>query len=217
MKSMLIALGSLVCLFGSVACSILTPPTPTPLPTPDLKSMETRIAGNIFATQTASAPTATPKPTATATPQRIGRWDISTSKSSFDDSETVVVSLDADSAIKGWLDTYVPRLILRCQESQTEVYVIVGMSQAVESGARDTATVRIRFDSLAAKTQVADQSTSGKALFFRNPRAFIAEMLPRKKMIFGFTPFNASPVETSFTLDGLTEAVKPLQKACPKN
>lgn len=43
----------------------------TPVPTPDAVATETRIAANIFATQTASAPTAspaTPTPAATSTP-----------------------------------------------------------------------------------------------------------------------------------------------------
>ncbi len=49
------------------ACAPSTTPTPLP-PTPDVKAIETKIAGNIFATQTASVPTATGTPTATNTP-----------------------------------------------------------------------------------------------------------------------------------------------------
>ncbi len=49
------------------ACAPSATPTPLP-PTPDVEAIETRIAGNIFATQTASVPTATATPTATDTP-----------------------------------------------------------------------------------------------------------------------------------------------------
>jgi hypothetical protein len=44
--------------FAFIGCSPAATPTPIP-PTPDLKATETRIAANIFATQTAIAPTAT--------------------------------------------------------------------------------------------------------------------------------------------------------------
>jgi hypothetical protein len=47
-----------------VSCS----PSATPTPTPDLQATETKIAANIFATQTASMPTATNTPTNTTTP-----------------------------------------------------------------------------------------------------------------------------------------------------
>lgn len=49
------------------ACASVTP-VPTAIPTPDARATETRIAANIFATQTASAPTLTKTPADTATP-----------------------------------------------------------------------------------------------------------------------------------------------------
>ncbi|MGB8644249.1 MAG: hypothetical protein WCF84_03375 [Anaerolineae bacterium] len=49
---------------GLAACT----PAPTPMPTPDAKATETQIASNIYATQTASVPTATNTPTSTSTP-----------------------------------------------------------------------------------------------------------------------------------------------------
>jgi hypothetical protein len=55
-----------IVLFGA-SCSVL----PTPVPTADAHATETRIAGNIYATQTASAPTPDPRVTETAIAAKI--------------------------------------------------------------------------------------------------------------------------------------------------
>jgi hypothetical protein len=52
---------------------------------------------------------------------RFGKWHVSASKSQFDDSRTVVLTLIAENGIQGWLATSLPQLILRCQEGQTEM------------------------------------------------------------------------------------------------
>lgn len=62
MKKQIVLFGVLFVLFLT-SCS----PAATPTPTPDLRATETRIAANIFATQTASVPTATSTLTATST------------------------------------------------------------------------------------------------------------------------------------------------------
>jgi hypothetical protein len=63
-KSMPLVLALLLAALVASACS----PAPTPTPTPDAEATGTSIAANIFATQTASVPTATGTPTATNTP-----------------------------------------------------------------------------------------------------------------------------------------------------
>lgn len=153
------------------------------------------------------------RPTFTPAPS-VGKWLINKSKSSFDDSETVTLMLDADKSIKGWLDSYTPTLIVRCKERATEVYVVVGMQQATEKGNLDHTTVRVRFDNNTATTEQTSHSTDGKSLFFQHPFVMIDSLKKHSKLTFGFTPFNASPVETSFDLAGFSEAVKPLEKAC---
>jgi type VI secretion system protein VasI len=162
------------------------------------------------------APTNTPIPTATPLPPgaATGEWETRFSTSSFDDSQTVVVYLEAEREISGWLDTYTPVLVLRCKEREIDAYVDVGMQIEVEYGMTDSATTRIRFDKDRAETMVMNESTDGEALFFRNPAAIIDTMTRHNEMVFGFTPFNASPVETTFDLRGLGEAIKPLRDAC---
>lgn len=101
-------------------------------------------------------PTSTPKPT--ATPVATGKWQIEKEKSTFDDTTTVFLSLDADKDITGPVGDFRPSLILRCQEKETEVFLAVGMQPDVE-GLDDTATVRLRLDKEDAFTVKAGKST----------------------------------------------------------
>jgi type VI secretion system protein VasI len=158
-------------------------------------------------------PTATPIPS--ATPMPMGKWDVDHDTSSFDDSNTVVVRLDAEDDISGPYETYRPSIILRCQEKQTEAYINIGMQPDVEPDNYDGATFRYRFDKEPAKTDIASKSTDNLALFLDGPQTYIATMLKHDEMVFGFTPFNGSPVETTFDLRGLSEAIKPLREVCP--
>jgi type VI secretion system protein VasI len=149
----------------------------------------------------------------TPTPS-TGKWRTHYGRSSFDDSKTVVVSLEAEKRVTGWLTTYTPELILRCQEHETDAYIVLGMQPDVEYGKMDSATVRIRFDKGNAQELVMYESTDGEALFFRGSVSMIKDMMRHDEMVFGFTPFNASPTETTFDLQGLSEAIKPLRETC---
>ena len=222
----------MVLLFVS-ACS--SAPTATPAPTVDVGAIQTQAALMVFATQTASVPTTTDTPAATSVPTMTtaptvtetpaatptdtptaagGKWLIRFGTSPLDDSKTVIVNLAADSSVTGWMDTFTPVLYLRCQEHKTEVYVDVGMQINVEYGPSDQATVRVRFDKEQAQALVANESTDRKALFLPNPTQVISAMLKHDQLVFGFTPFNASPVVTTFDLRGLSEVVQPLLDAC---
>ena len=57
-------------------------------------------------------------------------------------------------------------------------------------------------------------SKNGEALFFQNSKDILLTMVKHKKMIFEFTPFNASPTITSFDLEYLREKIQPLIKVC---
>ena len=141
------------------------------------------------------------------------KWKTTYTQSSFDDSQTVVVSLKAQSKIKGFLESSLPKLIFRCKEGSVEIYINVGMQQDVEYDFENS-TVRIRYDKDPAFQTKMGHSTSGDALFFKNPNEVLVEMVKHKTMVFGFTPFNASPVQTSFDLIQLREKIQPLVNAC---
>lgn len=167
----------------------------------------------IFAAKSIPARTSTPMQTATPGPF-IGKWHTDVGTSSFDDSKSVVLSLEAESPVEGWLTTYTPQLILRCKEHETDAYVMVGMQVNVEYGMTDSATVRVRFGTGTAQSMVVNESTDGQALFFGAPFNVIRSMLGHDEMTFGFTPYNASPVTTTFDLRGLAGVIQPLQEAC---
>jgi len=151
-----------------------------------------------------------PKTSATT----VSKWDISKDMSRIDDSTTIVLSLDAESAISGWPGkTNRPSLILRCKQKQTEAYIVTGMPPQVEYGS-DGATVTTRLDKDRAIKLRMSKSTDGEALFFGQSVGFIKSMLRKSTLLFDFTPFNSSPVMTTFDLRGIDEAIKPLRETC---
>ena len=154
-------------------------------------------------------PTKTPQPTKSLT----GKWIIELDQSEFDDSQTVVLGVEADKPIEGWLTFSRPTLIIRCKEGDIETYVNLGLSPDVERD-YNKATVRVRFDNTEAIELKTSLSTDGDSVFFQEPKEMIYMMLNFDKMIFGFTPFNAPPVTTSFDLHGLSDVIEPLMTSC---
>lgn len=143
-----------------------------------------------------------------------GKWVTKRSVSPIDDSATVVLSLDAESEVRGWPGKVaLPTLILRCKEGRAEAYVVTGMPPDVEGGGED-ATVTVRFGEDPAGTLQLSKSTDGEALFFPEPVNLMKGMLSYDTMLFRFTPFNSSPVMTRFDLRGLRDAITPLREAC---
>jgi|CXWL01.1.fsa_nt_gi hypothetical protein len=148
---------------------------------------------------------------------QVGHWKITREISKIDDSANVFLSVSADTEIEGWpAERHRPTLILRCMEKEKSAIIQTGMTPNVESGASDAATVTLRFDKDLAENQGMSESTDKKALFFLDPDEIISKMLTHKSMLFQFTPFNSSPVMTTFNLAGLEGALKPLEQACGK-
>ncbi len=166
--------------------------------------------------QSTIAPTLPPTQTNTPPPSK-GKWQVTTSKSEFDSSTTVLLSLDAENTVEGWLTITLPTLVLMCKERELNVYVNVGTQSDVEYGLYEKATVRVRFDQNQAFETVANESTTGEALFFRDPHQMIISMLKSNEMIFGFTPFNANPAVATFDLHGLKNVIEPLKQSCNWN
>lgn len=158
-----------------------------------------------------ASPTVLPAP---APAPKISKWRIDKETSKIDDSSNIFLMLEAESSISGWLNkTHTPELTIRCKEHKTEVYIETGMSSSVEYGT-DGATVILRFDKEKAKSYNTGKSTDGEALFFSQSVGLIKQMLSHSTMLFQFTPFNSSPVMTTFDLSGISEAIKPLRETC---
>lgn len=141
-----------------------------------------------------------------------GKWgSVKSEISPIDDSESIAVYLDANSAIKGWPQKIqIPKLIFRCKENKTEVFIYTGMTEA-----GDTSEILIRFDKHKAFKEEWGHSTDNRSVFLKqSPISFIKKMMTHKSMLFQITPFNSSPTMTTFDLTGLEKAIKPLQKSC---
>lgn len=142
-----------------------------------------------------------------------GKWQVRNSVSPVDDSKTVVLMLDADTEIRGWLSAHKPSLIIRCKQGKTSAYINTGMQPTREHGS-DYITGTFRFDKNKATTLKMSKSTDSKALFFDNEIGVIKRIAKHQKMLFQFTPFNSSPTMTTFQIAGLAKALKPLRKVC---
>lgn len=198
----------LALLFGIIFVILACGNFSTPVPTIDPNLIQTAIVQTAVQ---ADALTQNANQTTTST----GKWIIATETSPVDDSQTVVLKLNAEKQVQGWLDKFLPTLIIRCKERKIEVYVYTGTQSEVESDI-DYSTVRVRFDKEQAMTLQLSHSTDGTALFFPliSLQNIVDTFHGHNSMLFEFTPFNAPPANTTFDLRGIDEAIKPLAKAC---
>jgi type VI secretion system protein VasI len=151
------------------------------------------------------------------TTKGVGKWVVRTETSPIDDSTNVYLSLAANNFVQGWLESHTPKLMIRCKENKTEAFVVTGMQATLGrlgdyGGQYYDAT--IRFDKNKATDIEMSGSTDGKALFFSDAIGIVKQMMTHQSLLFQFTPFNASPVMTTFDIRGLKDAIKPLRKEC---
>jgi type VI secretion system VasI family protein len=147
---------------------------------------------------------------------KTGKWRPTTNTSSFDDSKTVLLSLEAENSITGWPNvTRTPTLALRCKEKKTEAFVNTGMQGKPEYGQTLLVHMRGRYDHQGRTFEYEmSKSNDGKAFFFGDSIEEIKYMLNHTTLVLEFTPYNSNPVEIQFDLFGLGEAIKPLRDAC---
>lgn len=145
-----------------------------------------------------------------------GSWKVTEDRSAFDDSRTVVLSIESDDTVRGQFGPPGPALMyLRCMENATAVYLWI--NDLFLSDIQGFGVVDYRIDDRQASQLRAEGSTDNKALgLWSGGKSipFIKEMLDGKRIAFRVTPFNESPVEFSFDLAGLNQAIGPLREAC---
>lgn len=138
-----------------------------------------------------------------------GGWAVRSEISPIDDSTNVMLRLESDEEVYGSFGSSRPSLHLQCRENRTDAYVYWGTYVDNEAVA-----VLTRFDSEKATEQRWSISTDRNATFAPKPIAFIRKLLEHERFLAQVTPYGKSPVLTTFTLNGLAEAVKPLVEAC---
>lgn len=140
----------------------------------------------------------------------IGDWFISTDKSPIDDSVNVYLSIPSQEPVRSGYNTVRPTLFIRCSENKTSIFINWGLYLGLESTRMLT-----RFDSNKATTKTWSISTDNKAVFVHGSDIdFAKEMMNHNKLLTQITPYGESPVMATFTISGLSEAIKPLREAC---
>jgi hypothetical protein len=169
-------------------------PSETPLPTPT------------------SAATETPSSGIDASDAIAGKWIFDSDVSALDDSTSYTIGLEAEDSIRAWLSNPTPVLIIRCRNQQYEVYIHADTQ--LESNLDDEVYTRVRYGDEEPFSAIMDESTTGEAMFFRSGRAVARKLLTINRLVVGFTPFSANPVEAVFDLTGIETAIQPLVDEC---
>lgn len=147
-----------------------------------------------------------------------GKWVIKEEISPIDDSKTVTIILEADTPIQTRYNKSTPYLVIRCQENETEMYI--GFNTFLGSNAIYPTT---RIDSEKAVSDVKwDISNSNKAMFYNGSNNkqyvkvtdFLKKLQTKNKFFVQVIPYSENAVNTTFTIKGLDEAIKPLRSAC---
>ncbi|WP_447782951.1 type VI secretion system-associated protein TagO [Enterobacter asburiae] len=146
--------------------------------------------------------------TAAANP---GKWQTSITTSPVDDSKNVILSLSSNDTITTpFGESVIPSIYVACREKQTDVFI----NWDVYLGLEQTSML-YRLDKQKAVEKQWSISTDTKAVFYRgNDIEFVKALAKAEKLFTRITPYNEAPVTATFDLAGLSEAMKPLQKAC---
>lgn len=141
----------------------------------------------------------------------VGKWSVSTEKSPVDDSENVFLILSGNDSFRdAFGQSVTPSIYITCREKKTELFI----SWDAYLGLNET-TMLHRIDKQKAVTRTWSISSDTKAVFYRgNTIDFVKNLAKSDSMFARITPYNENPVTTTFDLKGLSNALKPIQKAC---
>lgn len=147
-----------------------------------------------------------------------GNWLVKENVSPIDDSKTITLILDADQPIEARYAQKIPKLIVRCKAAETELYIYFDVFLG-----SNTLYPITRIDTEKAVSDMKwDISTNHKAIFYNGNTAknyvtvidFLTKLQTKNKYFIQITPYGESPVHTTFTLTGLSEAMKPFKDDC---
>lgn len=147
-----------------------------------------------------------------------GDWFRMEQTSNFDDSRNVYLSTGSLSPLTCSLlgEPKEATLMIRCMENTTAIYVATNCHLA--SGFGDYGSVDFRVDEQPAFTRSLDASTDNSSLGLWSGRKSIPVIRDRilggDTLIMRLTPFNKSPVEMEFSLDGLSDQISYVRKEC---
>ncbi|EID0034502.1 hypothetical protein LA064_004677 [Vibrio alginolyticus] len=139
-----------------------------------------------------------------------GKWRVSEEKSPIDDSVNVYLSVLANETVLSGYKKVKPSLYVRCAENKTSIFIDWGLYLGL-----DETRLLTRFDKEKAKTSTWSISTDNKAIFVRGSDIkYAKKLMQHEQLLTQITPYSESPVMATFDVSGLSEAIKPLRKAC---
>jgi len=139
-----------------------------------------------------------------------GKWIVREDKSAIDDTINVYLSISSNKPIRSGYNTVRPTLYVRCAENKTNIFLTWNLYLGI-----DETTMLTRFDKQKANTRSWSISTDNKAVFIRGSDInFAKQLMKHDKLLTQITPYSESPVMATFDIRGLSEAIKPLRKAC---
>jgi type VI secretion system protein VasI len=145
-----------------------------------------------------------------------GSWTVTESKSKIDDSPSIMLTVQSSEPVRSGYKQEKADLVLRCHENNTSIYVVFG--GCYMSGNSVWSRVDIRLDNDKAFSQEWTESDGNKALgLWRYGKGLIGRikgMFGKSKMLVQASPTSESSMIAEFSIAGIQEAVKPLQKAC---
>jgi type VI secretion system protein VasI len=158
-----------------------------------------------------SAPKETPKKThAEALAEYVGSWKTATQKSKLDDSQNVIIGIDADEPIQTpYKGMVYPRLMIRCAENKTSM--IVSFDTFLSN---DDIKVTYRIDKEKARNVWWNVTTDFDSLYVPNPIPLLRKLKDEDQIFIQVTPYGQKPISANFYVHGLFNAIKPVQEAC---
>jgi hypothetical protein len=159
-----------------------------------------------------AAPVRKPKPSK-------GKWTGGSdrpSQSPTDGAGTIAFSLNAENQISGALSSkaHRPRLIVRCRERKTDIYVDVGMPSQPDLTDYQRHAVRLRFDDGPPSSQLWSGSTDSESLFSPSAVALAKRLATSKRLGLEFTPFNREPEVIAFETAGFDQVIAQIAAPC---
>ena len=142
-------------------------------------------------------------------------WHVTEKKSEMDGTREVMLTLDSETEIQGFIGKTRPYIAIQCHQGKpAEVLVKVGKTIQSEYGQCGTYGVRIKFDESTPVRQRWTESTDSVALFSPAPVKLIKQMTTTEIFLFEFTPFQETATTVRFRVSGLTAKLQPVAEVC---
>ncbi|MBX2796566.1 MAG: hypothetical protein KTR31_02820 [Myxococcales bacterium] len=146
--------------------------------------------------------------------QYQGPWELAWEHAPVDGRYTVTARQQAETRVATKQGSALPALVARCGDD-VDLFVELDTRVQDELGLRELVTVMVRVDGDDPQELRVTRSGDREAVFFDEPRRWLDALASADRFFFRFTPHRATPVDTTFALDGLKDVWSMIQVACP--